>query len=263
MKLSAKKIEKISKKIKVNSFNCVESTNTLAKKFAEKGCNEGVTIVAIKQTAGKGRLGRTFLSKKGGVYFSLVLRPQKITEDIIFITIAAAVAAAQAIEAVGTKKCDIKWVNDIYINGKKVCGILTEGSFNSDGVLDYAILGIGINLFKPRGGFPDYLPLADSIFNKKTKILFKNSIKEKIIGEFANKFFVIYENLDQKEFIKEYQKRSFLTGKAITYTKDGKSYSAKVIGIDDQARLILKSGENTQKLSHGEIQIVGMEQLAK
>ena len=260
MKLNAKRIEKYSKHIKVNSFNCVDSTNTVAKELAANGCNEGVTIVAAEQTAGRGRLGRTFLSKKGGVYFSIVLKPQILADDTLFITTAAAVAAARAIESVSSKKCEIKWVNDIYINNKKVCGILTEGEFNTNGVLKYAILGVGINLFEPKNSFPSNLPLADSVFHKKDIIVFKNLKKEQLIINFAENFFAFYNNLQKKEFIKEYQERSFLTGKKITYTKDGTTYNAEVIGINDDANLIVKSNEIIQKLSHGEIQIVGMEQ---
>lgn len=256
MKLNPKNVEQNTIKIKVYSFDTVDSTNEIAKKFAINGADEGVIITAIRQTAGKGRLGRTFLSKKGGVYFSVVLRPHKQAEDIIFITTAAAVAACRAIEAVSGKKCEIKWVNDIYINGKKVCGILAEGSEN------YVVLGVGINLFRPKGDFPDYLPLADSVFDKKCRSFFKNRKKEQIIAEFANNFFVFYNDLKNKEFIKEYQERSFLTGKDITYTKDGVNYDATVIGIDDDAHLIVKTNEKIQKLSHGEIQIIGMEQFA-
>lgn len=256
MKLNAKRIEKASKNIKVNSFICVDSTNTVAKKLAESGAGEGVVVTAIKQTAGKGRLGRTFLSKKGGVYFSVILRPKKFSEEVLLITVAAAVAASRAIGKVSEKNCEIKWVNDIYINNKKVCGILAEGSEN------YVVLGVGINLFEPKKGFPSNLPLADSIFHKKDRILFKNRIKEQIISDFANFFFELYKNLKKKEFIKEYQQRSFLTGKEITYTKDGVTYKAMVTGIDDNACLIVNKDGKTDVLSHGEIQIVGMEQLA-
>jgi len=262
MKLNAKKIEKYSKNIKVNSFYCVNSTNTVARSLAADDATEGTVITAIKQTAGRGRLGRSFLSKKGGVYFSVVLRPKKSAEDTLFITVAAAVAAARAIEAISGKKCEIKWVNDIFINGKKVCGILTEGEFSVDGGLNFAILGVGINLFEPRGRFPDNLPLADSVFHKNDKIFFKNTKKERIIGEFLNNFFKFYNNLQQKEFIKEYQQRSFLTGKEITYAKGGATYKAAVIGIDNDARLIVNQDGKTVALSHGEIQIFGMEQAA-
>lgn len=262
MKLRAKQIEKYTKRINIQCFNRVGSTNTVAIAMAQNGADEGTAVTSKIQTSGRGRLGRSFLSKKGGVYFSVVLRPKISPNDTLFITVAAAVAACRAIEAVSGKKCEIKWVNDIYINGKKVCGILTEGGFGADGALDYAVLGVGINLFAPKGDFPDYLPLADSVFHKKDKILFKNRVKTQIIGEFANKFFAFYDKLQEKDYIKEYRQRSFLTGKEITFTRQEKNYKATVVGIDDDARLVINQDGKTDTLSHGEIQIVGMEQNA-
>ncbi len=261
VKIRSKKIEQKTKHLKLNSFKSVGSTNVLAKEMAALGCDEGATVVATMQTAGKGRLGRTFLSKRGGVYFSIVLRPQNQPDAPLFITVAAAVAAARAIEKISGKKCDIKWVNDIYIDSKKVCGILTEGGFNQSGSLDYAILGVGVNLFAPRGGFPTNLPLAGSVFAKKSKIFNKTSTKEQFIAEFANEFFPFYNNLEQKEFISEYQNRSLLNDKEITYQKDGVVYKAFVKGVDENAHLIVENDGKIQTLSHGEIQIVGMEQL--
>ena len=251
-------MKKLQKKVNLFAFKKIDSTNIYAKKLATNGCDDGVVVVAREQTAGKGRLGRTFLSKRGGLYFSVVLRPKQEVKDTVFITVAAAVAAARAIEKTSGKKCDIKWVNDIYISSKKVCGILTEGSLNPDGSLDFAILGVGINLFAPRGGFPSNLPLAGSVFCKK---LLKNKIKNKVLSTFLDEFFKFYENIDKKDFIAEYQSRSLLTGKEIIYQKEGSEQKAKVIVIDDNANLIVKNGEITEKLSHGEIQIIGMEQL--
>ncbi len=257
-----KLIKKQTTKINPIVLGTVDSTNNIAKKAAIKGAKEGTVIIAKRQTAGRGRLGRTFISKSGGVYMSVVLRPDISAADTLFITVAAAVAAAQAIESVSNKKCDIKWVNDIYIDGKKVCGILTEGEIDADGRLNFAILGIGINLFKPQGGFPKNLPLISSIFNEKVHFFQKNRQKSQIISIFYKFFFNYYENLQQKGFIKEYQSRSFLTGKQITYTKEGKTYKATVLGIDDNANLVISRENATETLSHGEIQIVGMEQPA-
>ena len=262
MKLNSKYIERNIKNVKVYSYDRVASTNDVAKTFAANGCEEGSIFCATRQTAGKGRLGRTFLSKKGGVYFSIVLRPQKDNADTLFITVAAAVAAARAIQDVSGKKCDIKWVNDIYINNKKVCGILTEGSVGPDGAIDYAVLGVGINLFKPSGGFGANLPLAGSVFDKTSHILCKRRVKADVIAKFTREFFAFYKNLNQKQFMNEYKIKSFLTGKQITFIKDGVECCGVVKGIDDDARLIVTIGENEHVLSHGEIQIVGMEQLA-
>ncbi len=247
-------------KIRPLVFSRVDSTNTIAKNTALAGAAEGTAIFAECQTAGKGRLGRSFLSKKGGIYMSYVLRPQFAPDDTLFITVAAAVAVCRAIESVCDKKCQIKWVNDVYIEGKKVCGILTEGEFSTAASLEFAILGVGINLFEPRDGFPAELPLAGSVFDKNCRILRKKRIKRRLIKAFVYEFFSFYNNLSAKEFIKEYQNRSFLNGKEITYTKDGKTLKATVLGIDDEAALIVKTDEQTQKLSFGEIQIAGMEQ---
>lgn len=246
--------------IKIYNFKYVDSTNNVAQKMADSGCSEGVVVTATEQTAGKGRLGRTFVSKRGGLYFSLVIRPNIAPSEMLFITVAAAVAAARAIEFVSGKKCEIKWVNDIYIDGKKVCGILTEGAFNTDGTLKYVVLGVGINMFRPKGGFGEMLPLADSVFGEKKGLFFKKLIKKQVLNEFLNVLFDFYDELGKKSFVKEYQKRSFLQDKQISYTQDGKTYSAKVAGIDDEGRLVVKHGEEIKKISHGEIQIVGMEQ---
>lgn len=262
MKLNSRQIERKVKYTKVFSYDCVESTNKTAKELALNGSGEKTIVVSTQQTGGKGRLGRTFFSPKGGVYLSVILRPEMQEDGVLFITVAAAVAAARAIEAISGKKCEIKWVNDIYIDGKKVCGILTEGEFNSDGGLNYAVLGVGINLFAPKGDFPSNLPLADSVFSKRDKILLKKRVKEQLVAEFVNAFFEYYENLDQKSFMQAYKDKSFLTGKEITYTKGEKTYSGIVVGIDDNARLIVNFDGREVALLHGEIQIIGMEQPA-
>ncbi len=245
--------------MKIIRFNKINSTNDYAKKLATKGFNEGTIVIANEQTAGKGRLGRTFVSKRGGLYFSIVLRPKQ--KDFLFITVAAAVAVAHAIESVTNKKCDIKWVNDIYINNKKVSGILTEGGFTSTGNIDYIILGVGINIFEPKEKFPKELPLADSVFHNGDIKIFKNAVKRKIFKCFLNEFFKFYGNLEKKEYIKEYQNRSFLKGKKIKYIKDDKIFVASVLEIDDDAKLVVEVDGNKNVLSHGEIQIIGMEQL--
>lgn len=261
MKLNARYIEKRTNGIKVYSFNRVDSTNIIAKKLALQGFTQGSAVVAVEQTAGRGRLGRTFVSKRGGVYFSVILNPQIAPEETLFITVAAAVAAARAIEGISGKKCEIKWVNDIYVEGKKVCGILTEGTSCQNGGLEYAVLGVGINLFEPKHGFSADLPLADSVFHQKDKKMFKKRTKQDVVCKFLKEFFAFYKDLSKKEFIKEYQQRSLLTGKEITYERDGKMFAAVVVGVDDNANLVVKSGEQTHILSHGDIQIVGMEQL--
>ena len=122
------------------------------------------------QTQGRGRLGRSFFSPSdSGLYMSILLRPDMAAADAVKITTAAAVSVALAVEKVSDQKPDIKWVNDIYINGRKICGILTEASFSMEsGGLDCAVLGIGVNTYEPEGGFPEAIrDIAGPIFHER------------------------------------------------------------------------------------------------
>ena len=134
----------------------VDSTNAEARRRALEGAPEGAVVVAEEQTAGRGRLGRTFYSPAGaGVYLSVVLRPRLQADAAQYLTCAAAVSCAQAIEAVTGEEALIKWVNDIFCRGRKVAGILTEGVVDMEsGRFEYAVLGMGVNVRVPASGFP-------------------------------------------------------------------------------------------------------------
>ncbi len=137
---------------------------------AAAGAPEGVTVVSGCQTQGRGRIGRTFYSpSQTGVYLSLLLRPPHCQpQEAVKLTTMAAVAVCEAIEEVSSEQAQIKWVNDIFIGDKKVCGILTEAALGlEDGCLDYAVLGVGINVYVPKDGFPDELVNDIFIGDKK------------------------------------------------------------------------------------------------
>ena len=140
----------------LTALQSTDSTNTRIRVLAEDGAPEGTVVVAAAQTAGRGRSGKSFLSPAGtGLYMSILLRPALTMGDSLLITTAAAVAVSRAIERVAGCEAKIKWVNDVYVDEKKVCGILTEGALDlENGGLRYAILGIGINICPPDGGFP-------------------------------------------------------------------------------------------------------------
>ena len=145
----------------------VTSTNTLLRELAQQDAPEGTVVLANAQTAGRGRCGRVFYSPcRSGIYMSLLLRPKLPVEETLFITAAAAVSAADAINAAAGVRTRIKWVNDIYLQERKVCGILTEGALDlENGMLRYAVLGIGINIAPPEDGFPPELSgIAGSLF---------------------------------------------------------------------------------------------------
>lgn len=222
--------------------------------MAEQGAKEGTVIIAEEQTAGRGRTGKQFYSPKGtGIYISILLRPDIPAEESLFLTTSAAVATARAIEDVSDKRALIKWVNDIYLEDKKTCGILTEGAFNVEtGKLDYAIVGIGINVCIPDGGFPDNIKdIATAIFDKQTDSINKRSI---LIANLLDYFMEYYKDFKSKSYVKEYIERSMIIGKTITVIEGSKTSVAKAIDIDKNCRLKVQFEDGTTKwLSSGEV----------
>ena len=231
----------------ISVFSSVTSTNTILKEMAEQGAKEGTVIIAEEQTAGRGRTGKQFYSPKGtGIYISILLRPDIPAEESLFLTTSAAVATARAIEDVSDKRALIKWVNDIYLEDKKTCGILTEGAFNVEtGKLDYAIVGIGINVCIPDGGFPDNIKyIATAIFDKQTDSINKRSI---LIANLLDYFMEYYKDFKSKSYVKEYIERSMIIGKTITVIEGSKTSVAKAIDIDKNCRLKVQFEDGTTK----------------
>lgn len=249
----AAEIRKLAPEAEIIVLDTTGSTNKEAKRLAEAGAKEGTAVLTCRQTEGRGRLGRSFFSPEGGIYLSLILRPELEPQSALLITVAAAVAAAEAIESAGGGECGIKWVNDIFIAGKKVCGILTEGAFGEDGSLKYAVLGVGINASAPVGGFPPELAgIAGSVF-EETDVSAEQ--KAEIAGKFIKAFFGYYREIKTRSFMGKYRNRSVLTGKRVSFVKDGTEHTAIVTGIDDSAALILDENGQTIRLAAGEVSV--------
>ncbi len=228
-------------------LSATTSTNTLLREKADRGYPEGYTVISNAQTEGRGRYGRSFYSPEGtGLYMSILLRPARYTARL---TALAAVAMCGAIEAVSGESAGIKWVNDIFVRGKKVCGILTEGAFGLEsGTLEYAVLGAGVNIYPPKDGFPGELKdIAGTVFDSA-----RNDGKNRLAGEFLNRFLDCYTASDQTPYIREYRSRSLVVGRPITVF--GQSRSAVACGIDDECRLLVRYDDGeTASLSYGEI----------
>lgn len=234
----------------------LDSTNTAVKERAAAGEKEGKVIVAETQTGGKGRLGRSFYSPAGsGVYFSLLLRPDLGAQDAVLITTAAATATAQAIEFVTGVEASVKWVNDIYCRGKKVCGILTEGSFDMEsGGLEYAVLGIGINVIPPEAGFPDELAaVAGTVLDGPAQ---DSDVRSRLIAETLKRFWSFYQNLSEKTFLVNYRERSFVVGRDVDVITGGTVRRARALAIDDDCRLLVRYEiGKIEALSSGEVSV--------
>lgn len=242
--------------LKIDVRSEVTSTNIILKKMAEEGTEEGYVLVANKQTMGKGRSGRSFHSPAGnGIYFSVLLRPKCEPKDALLITTAAAVATVKGIEFVMGKQTGIKWVNDLFYEGKKVCGILTEASIDTaTGGLAYAVLGVGINLTDGEEGFPKELEnIAGSLYGKEAC---DDSTKARLVAAILTEFFEYYKELTERKFMADYKRYSIVVGKQVEAYTETSSEFVTVVDIDENGALLVKDGEGQVKeLTTGEIRI--------
>lgn len=244
-KLIRKYLSDYAKDIKIETVDIIDSTNEEMKRRAEKGEEEIALLVAEEQTKGRGTKGRSFFSPEGtGIYMSLLLRPDYTPQECTFLTTMAAVSCARAIEKVSGIKLQIKWVNDLYLNGKKVGGILSQAHLSkSCRKIEWAIVGIGINLSEPEGGFPEELKGIAAALGKKD-----GQIKNRLISEIVNEFILYYRNLIQKEFIKEYSERLLGLNEEITVKEGEEEFKGVVIGIDDMCRLKIRLTDGSEKV---------------
>lgn len=230
----------------------LDSTNLRAKALAASGAPHGTMIVADSQRAGRGRFGRSFFSPEhSGVYVTYLLRPQMLAEQAVMITSLAAVAVARAIEAVAPVKAGIKWVNDIYLNGRKVCGILCEAGLDFEsGMLDYAALGIGVNVAAME--FPEELrSIATSIANECGRPVSRS----RLIAEISNQLEALYPQLETGEFMAESRERSIVIGRDVTVVRGSQSFPAHVLDIDGRGRLVIRTEEGVSRVNSGEISL--------
>lgn len=226
--------------MKINSeihFDVIDSTSNYAKTNAYN-LNLPALITADEQTNGRGRRGNSFFSPKGtGLYMTLVF---EAPDNCKLITPAVAVAVCNTLENYGLSP-KIKWVNDLFLNNKKICGILTEIiSFENKKILS---VGIGINLTTV--DFPSEIPVAGSINQDINKQKLSAEISERIL-----------ETVYSDNIVEEYRKRLFIIGMTVSYQKNNKEYTASVVGINENCNLIVKLENGTEDiLSSGEISI--------
>lgn len=213
-----------------------DSTNTYLKNLA---ASEAVCVIADRQTGGRGRMGRTFESPEGGLYMSFTCPGNAVDH----LTAKAAVAAARAIEKHTGLTLQIKWVNDLLVDGKKLCGILAEGVW-TDGELRSAIIGIGVNLY---GELPEYLrDIATTVESAGGRVPDRDALAHAIIGEFEN----------CTDFYEEYRSRQNLLGCAVTVHRGNDSFNAVAEDITDSFRMILRLDDGSRMtLSSGEVSL--------
>ena len=219
----------------------IPSTNTALKEMAAQDASIGTTLIAARQTGGRGRLGRQFHSPEGGLYLSTLIAPTDTA------TCRAAVAAARAIESLCDASIDVKWVNDLYLNGRKVAGILAEGVLASDGTLSAVVLGIGINVGEMT--FPDALKsIATSLGNEGYSVL-----REDLAAAFLNE---LTDVLADDTVMEEYRRRNLVLGRPVTVMQGNATYPATAEGITDTGHLLVRDADGyTHELSSGEVSV--------
>ena len=243
----------------IQTMESTTSTNDLAKIYANQNSATPAIFISEEQTAGRGRLGRTFVSPaKSGLYISLCLFPTAALEDLSLITCATAVACIETIEQLTGKSLDIKWVNDLFYREKKVGGILTEviSDFESQQV-QALIVGIGINLIDSPQSFPEELhSIVGSVFSSKEEYNESSFNRNHFIAQFLEKWAFYYQNLSKRDFIESYKEHSNVIGKFVNVFEGNQTYSAYAKDIDENGHLIIEKENNTlHSLSYGEVSI--------
>lgn len=238
----------------------VDSTNEVAKRLSAKVGKENLLVVAAHQTAGKGRKGRSFYSPDNtGIYFSLLLHPEVRAEEAVNLTTLAVTAEAEALEYITGYETKIKWVNDVWIREKKISGILTEGATSfEDGMMEYVVVGIGINLYEPEGGFPtDIKHIAGAVYEDNIS---RENLRNLVVSEIVIRFMQYYKELQQKTYMKDYEKRCFVIGKEVTIMSSDheklEDERVLVLGIDNDCHLHVRHKDGRESfLSSGEISV--------
>ena len=235
---------------KVHSVESIKSTNTALKALAKDGAPEGYVLVASSQTNGRGRLNRVFFSPKGtGLYVSILLRPSCRLEPYA-LTCMAAVALHDTLSDFQIES-QIKWVNDLYIDGKKASGILVESALNQDGSFQYSVVGIGVNLFFPKDGFPDTIAdKATAVFDDPPN----EERRKQFLKQLLIRFKRYYEQLPEITFYDT--DRDHLLGvgaKVLVSEPDGMHYGTAV-GIDRSFRLLVRYDDGSETaLDRGDV----------
>lgn len=243
----------------IHYYDCITSTNDVLKQMAKDGAPHGTVLFADRQTLGHGRLGRSFLSPSGvGIYMSILLRPECRPEELMHLTCAVASAMCDAIERSASFRPGIKWTNDLVYKKRKLCGILTELGFLPSGMVDYAVIGIGINCCqKPDDFAPEIRDIAGSLAMVQHSPIDRTLVAASMIDAIEN---MSRNLLGNKEAILQQYRRDCITlGQDVSIHKADSVRYGRALDIDSNGALIVQyiSGE-TEAVSSGEVSIRGM-----
>ena len=238
-------------------FDSIDSTNTKAKELAEEGHPSGTLVVADRQTAGKGRRGRSWESPTGiGIFMTLMLKPEINPNNASMLTLVAAMATTRAIRRVTGVPAMIKWPNDIVMNGKKVCGILTEMSAQFD-YINHIVIGIGINVHNE--DFPEEIAkTASSLYLESGQHIHRASLIETFLEEFEDVYAEYLKTEDMEGLQKEYDAMLVNRGRQVRVLDPKEPFEGKAMGITKKGELIVDTWESRKLVSSGEVSVRGI-----
>ena len=242
--------------LRLRVYEQIDSTNTALKTLAAAGEEAGLALVAAEQTAGRGRMGRSFYSPPGtGLYLSLLLRPAISAAQAGHLTACAAVAVAEALEEFTGRRTLIKWVNDVLLDGKKVCGILTEAALDCEsGMLHYAVVGVGINVSVPADGFAAELrEVAGAVFDAAPP----PELRSRLAAAVLDKLIDCCAPAASEQCRQAYRDRSLVLGRAVSILRPGcEPVPAEAIDLDRDYALIVRMPDGSlQRINSGEVSI--------
>lgn len=222
-------------------FPEVGSTNDVAKTLAAQGAPEGTVIIADTQTGGKGRSGKSFHSPKGSLYMSLILRPELPLSDMMAVTACTAAAVHQALAKYGISP-KIKWVNDLFLGGRKICGILSEGSFNAELLtMDFLVIGIGVNL-RPDSGLPEELqPIVTDLQSETGQLIPRFELAAGILRQLET----LMSGISARTFLPVYTEHSMTLGRRVRVRGADGEFVGTAVGYADDAGLIVQHDDGT------------------
>lgn len=238
-------------------FDSVDSTNTKAKELAEEGHPAGTLVVADQQVAGKGRRGRVWESPHGtGIFLTLLLKPDINPNNASMLTLVSAMATAGAIRRVTGENAQIKWPNDIVIDGKKICGILTEMSAQFD-YINYIVTGIGFNVHNE--SFPEEISkTAGSLYLACGKRFHRADLIEAFLEEFEKYYAIYLETQDMEGLYTEYNQMLVNMGRQVKVLDPKDPFEGKAMGITKKGELIVDTWESRKLVSSGEVSVRGI-----
>ncbi len=222
----------------------IDSTNSLAKELAAQGAVHGTAVIADRQTAGRGRLGKSFHSPQGGMYLSVILRPNLPLSDMMAVTACTACAVFSALLEFGITS-DIKWVNDLFLHGRKICGILCEGGFDPQtGEMAYLVIGIGLNLRNDPDLPSELSQIVTDIQSETGLLISRNALTASILKHLER----FMSEIRERTFLQIYTEHSYTLGKRVLVMHGEAEREGVAVGYAEDAGLIVQFPDGTESV---------------